>query len=379
MKKKLFIMLVLLMFSTLLVGCFDLRAQLPYESPHNYEQLRISMIAEVEQSVVTIRTETGHGSGVIYKREALQAGGYRYYAMTNYHVIEDGGEMSVSFGPGNLSVPIKDVAGRQNYDIAVVRFDSAENFRVHKSAAIDDNVRVEIIKGQDVYAIGTPRELNFFRYTTQGIVSLPSITYNGISELALMHDAELNPGNSGGPLFNLKGELIGINVAKVASIPTKEGTIAAEGLNYSLNINKIAPVVRGFGELDFSTVERRPRLGITVQEVHIFFGYQDEAMTQEFPIGDPNYITAEERTRRISLLPANPVGVVVIGFDESRDAFGKLEEYDLIIRMNGNPITKIADIAAELDGAKMGDVHEVTVRRKSGETFIEVTVSITLS
>ena len=361
MKKRILTLLMMVLLVFTLVGCFDLRAQLPYQSPHEYELLRINMIAEVEPSVVAIKTETGHGSGIIYKRELIdqETSLYRYYIMTNHHVIEDAGEMRVHFGSSKDDIAIVDVASRSLYDIAVVRIETTKTLRVHRSAAIDDNVRVEIVKGQDVYAIGSPQDINKFNYVTSGIVSLPEFTYNGVSALSLMHNAELNPGNSGGPLFNLRGELIGINVAKVATIPTSDGSISAEGLNYSLNINKIAPIVRGFVEDDYETVERRPRLGVTVQEVEVFL--------------DP------EQGNDPSLLPENPVGVVVIGLDETRDAYGKIEIYDLIIRMNGVAITSIADIAAQLTDAEFGDVHEVTVLRKVNGQFVEVVVTITLS
>lgn len=351
-------MLVLVLTLTLLTGCIRLKAQLPYESPHDYEQMRIDMIAEVMPSVVAVRTETGHGSGIIYKSEDIGGGMKRYYVITNYHVIEDGGEMNVYFGTTIEPISIKDYAGFQLHDIAVVRFESELEFRVHVSAAINDSIGIKLVAGQDVYAIGTPENINKFNYVTSGVISMTSFDYNGVTGLALMHDAELNPGNSGGPLFNLNGDLIGINVAKVADIQTTDGTIAAEGLNYSLSINTIAPIISAFQEDDFQIVVRKPRLGITVQEVSVFL---------ESPENDP------------SLLPLDPVGVVVIGLDESRDAFGKIEVYDLITHMNGIAITSIADLAGQLEGAEFGNQHILTVMRNVGGTFTELTFTITLS
>jgi serine protease Do len=358
MKKKLLLMTIMVVLLTVLAGCIQLRAQLPYESPHTYEQTRIDMIAEVMPSVVAVRTETGHGSGIIYKAEDIGDGVKRYYVITNYHVVEDGGEMNVYFGTTIDPINVKDFAGFQLHDIAVVRFDSELEFRVHESSAINDAIGIQIIAGQDVYAIGTPENINKFNYVTSGVVAMTSFDYNGVTGLAIMHDAELNPGNSGGPLFNLNGDLIGINVAKVADIQTADGAISAEGLNYALSINTIAPIISAFQEEDFQVVVRKPRLGITVQEVAVFL---------EAPENDP------------SLLPENPVGVVVIGLDESRDAFGKVEIYDLITHMNGTPITSIADLAAQLDGAEFGDQHVLTVLRNVDGTFTELIITITLS
>lgn len=357
MKKRLLSALIATFSLFILAGCsLDLRAEVPFESPHSYELLRINMIAEVMPSVVAVITETGHGSGIIFRGEPIDDVLTRYYIMTNYHVIKDGGEMMIHFGNIIDDIPVVDYAGNAAYDIAVVRIITAENLRVHPVAPIDNNTITEILVGQDVYAIGTPQGLTKFNAVSQGIVSLNSYPYNGIPGLVIMHDAELNPGNSGGPLFNLNGELIAINVAKVSYISTLEGTIPAEGLNYSLNINTIAPIVRNFTEDDYRVVERRPRLGVTVQEVSLFLEENDA-----------------------SLLPENPVGVVIINFDLTRNAHEELEVYDLIIKMNGVAILSIAELAAQLDGAEFGDSHELTVLRKIGDVFEEVTVTIILS
>lgn len=358
MKKKLLSMLVVVFSVIVLVGCsLDLRAEVPYTSPIAYEQLRMDMLAEVMPSVVVVKTETGHGSGTIYKSEEVVGTDLtRYYIMTNYHVVEDGGEMYINFGGEIDDIAVVDYTGNATYDIAVVRIETTEVLRVQHVSPIDDNTITEIIVGQDVYAIGTPQSLDKFNYVTQGIVSMASYPYNGVTGLGLMHDAELNPGNSGGALFNLNGELIGVNVAKVASISTIDGVISAEGLNYALNINKIAPIVRGFDESDYEVVVRKPRLGISVQEVSVFLEENDA-----------------------SLLPENPVGVVVVGFDLTRNAHLVLEENDLIIEMNGTPITSVADIGTQLEGAEFGDSHIIKVMRFNGTTFVEVTVTIILS
>lgn len=352
--KKLFNLFLVLMIVFALTGCLDTRSTLPYQSPHDYEQLRIDMIAEVSPSVIVVKTDTGHGSGLIYKQEDNV-----YYALTNQHVVEDAGEMSIHFGGLRNDIAINGVTASALYDVAVVRFESDEQLPVYDSKAINDEVIVEIIVGQDVYAIGTPEDMSRFNYVTQGVISMNSYPYKGIDNLAIMHDAELNPGNSGGPLFNLAGEFIGINVAKIPSISTQDGPIAAEGLNYSLNINEIyIKFLQYVTEDDFVAVERRPRLGVTIQEASVF-------------LEDPENIPG--------LIPVDRAGVVIIGLDETRDAINDLEVYDFIIGMNGNPITTIADIAAELVDAAFGDEHDITILRKVDDAFVEFTFTITLS
>ena len=315
--------------------------------------MRIDMIAEVMPSVVIVKTESGHGSGLIYRQvDDL------YYVITNHHVVEDGGEMEVQFGDTRDPIPVVDVASNQIYDIAVVRFRSDVQLPVYYSKAIEEDVIIQIMSGQDVYAIGTPEDIKRFNYVTQGVISLSSYPYNGIENLGIMHDAELNPGNSGGPLFNLNGDFIGVNVAKIPSISTSDGVIAAEGLNYSLNVNELQR--RFFSKLletDFVKIERRARLGVTVQDASVY---------RENPEND------------VSKIPAERDGVVVIGLDPTRDAINFLEEFDLIIKMNDADITSIADIGAQLVDAKFGDTHVVTVLRLVAGTFVELTYTITL-
>ncbi len=284
--KKTIALFITILSIIFLVGCFDTRSVIPYESPSTYESMRIEMIAEVSPSVIVVKTETGHGSGLIYKQE-----GNVYYAITNQHVVEDGGEMSIYFGGTRDEIAVTKVASNALLDVAVVQFETEDQLVVYDSRAINGE-KIEIIRGQDVYAIGTPENLNKFNYVTQGVIAMASFPYNGIDDLAIMHDAELNPGNSGGPLFNLNGEFIGINVAKIPSIATETGSIAAEGLNYSLNINEIYfRFLSTLDETDFSDIERRPRLGVTVQDSTVFL---------ENPENDSNAI------------PENQLGVVVI-------------------------------------------------------------------
>ncbi len=366
MKRKILSVVVILLSIFLLSACnVELRAKVDYISPNAYEQLRIEMIAEAEKAVIAVKTDSGHGSGIIYKVEEVSSDPviYRYYAMTNYHVIEDAGEIKIHFGNTRDDITALDVAGNQNYDIAVVRFETNRVLDVHTVLAFQKNEEnqnqyLEILKGQDVYAIGTPQDISRFNYVTQGIVSLPSITYNNIPGLAFMHDAELNPGNSGGPMFNLNGDLIGINVAKISNISTSEGVIAAEGLNYTLSINTLSTVVLGFEDDDFSTVIRKPRLGVTVVNSTDF-------------LADEQYDPA--------LIPSDTLGIVVVDFDYTRNAHLVLELYDLIIEMNGITVQTKDDIASQLADAEFGDEHTLKVLRKVDDSFVEFTVTIELS
>jgi len=359
--KKILLILVILFQVVSLVSCtIDSRAVETYVSPSEAENLRIQMIQEVEPSVVAVITESGHGSGIIFKSEDVLDDQNddlkRYYILTNNHVVENGGEMRIYFGAGIDEISVDDYQTYPKYDIAVVRIVTNKLLRVHEVAPINDEVITEIVKGQEVIAMGTPKDLNYFNYVTTGIISIPSLNYDNVVGLGLMHDASLNPGNSGGPLFNLNGELIGINVAKVSNIQTSEGSISSEGLNFALSINKIAPIIKDFKEENYVKAVRTPKLGVTIQSVELFLTENDA-----------------------SLLPDNPVGVVVVGFDDTREAKKVLKTNDLIIKINDKAVTTAQDIALELVGADFNDIYELTVLRKVDDVFVEITVLIPLS
>lgn len=371
MRKKILLLMMLLLTSFMLVGCglklIAEREIVTFVSRFEEESLRIQMIADVEKSVVVVKTESGHGSGIIFKVEnaptETEPTRKRYSVLTNQHVVEDGGEMRIHFGDDSLDLAVVDYAAYAPYDIAVVRFTTSRVLRVQDIIPLRVNpddankfYEIEILKGQDVYAIGTPKDLKLFNYVTRGIVSLNAYPYNGIQYLGIMHNAELNPGNSGGPLFNSNGDVIGINVAKIPSISTQDGVIAAEGLNYALSINKIANIIRNFNENSYTKVERTAKLGVSVKEVAAF-------LTDNSP----------------TLLPSNPVGVVVVELDPTRFAKDYLKVNDLIIRINLTTITSIPELSQILKTGTFGDTFEVTVMRKVNGEFVELTYTIALS
>jgi S1-C subfamily serine protease len=143
--------------------------------------------------VVTISTGRGSGSGSIVSPEGL--------ILTNEHVIRGtrGGRVSVSTSSGKRYTGQVIAADRRN-DLALVRLNTTDRFPTVRLSA-PQNIQV----GQRVFAIGSPFGLS--GTLTTGILS--RVSPNG----DLQTDAALNPGNSGGPLLNSRGELIGVNKA----------------------------------------------------------------------------------------------------------------------------------------------------------------------
>jgi len=319
----------------------------------DYNDQAMSMIKTLKASLVSVIGTGGLGSGLIYDKEVLDSGLYRYYVLTNNHVVSESTEIRIKFETVDYELAVTDFQGNENYDVAVLRIVTDEELVVYDIPPITENAYVDIVQGQDVYAIGSPYSTDLYSYTTQGIVSLYNYTYRGVYQLGIVHDAEINPGNSGGPLVNLKGEVIGINVAKMINFYDDGNEIYTEGINYSLNINIISTVINDFLEENFKDTERTPKMGVTVVDY-------DES----FDIFPSEYTS----------------GILVLEFDYTRNAYEVLETYDLIIGANGITITSIEDLVVILDGAEFGDVLNLNIiRLDETNTPVEKTIEITLS
>ena len=195
------------------------------------------------------REVEGTGSGVIIDENG--------YILTNSHVVGDGSakEISVLFEDGDKktgNVLWYDSA----IDLAIVKVDKA-NLSV---ADLGDSDKLEV--GETAIAIGNPLGLEFQRSVTSGIISglhrSIQVDENNVIEDLIQTDASINPWNSLWPLLNSKGEVVGINTAKIQS---------AEGLGFSIPINVVKPIIsQVIKEGTFKTVF----IGITGVDVEIY-------------------------------------------------------------------------------------------------------------
>lgn len=200
------------------------------------------IIDGVSESVVGVNvyddeSALGSGSGVIYK----ELNGV-YYVVTNYHVVEGGTSFNV-FLTDNSEVNAY-LAGFDFYsDLAVLQFNSNLDIPI---APIGDSNMVN--EGDFVVAIGSPLGMLNYNSITFGIVSGKNrFVYDDLDEyygeLYIQHDAPINPGNSGGALFDLDGNLIGINTLKFVST-------SVEGMGFAIPSNTISNVVSFLGNGD---------------------------------------------------------------------------------------------------------------------------------
>jgi len=184
----------------------------------------------------------GSGSGVVIDRQG--------HILTNFHVVEDSKEIEVTVDGQQYKAEM--IGHDAEHDIAILKVDAPSEELSPIEFGSSDNLRV----GQRVYALGNPFGLE--RTITTGIISalnrtLPSRVPGHDLKAIIQTDAALNPGNSGGPLLDTSGRLIGMNVA----IATKSGQNA--GLGFAIPINRIT---RYIPELIAAGKITRPDIGI---------------------------------------------------------------------------------------------------------------------
>jgi len=180
------------------------------------------IIEEAIKSVVTIKTDISQGTGFIIDSEG--------YVITNYHVMQNAKSAGVyTYEGGTHSVRL--IGKNEQMDIALLKIEG--NFEELK---LDNSDEIQV--GEKVIAIGNPLGLQFS--VSEGIVSaIHRPGPNGI-EAYIQTDAALNPGNSGGPLINKQGKVIGINNFKIGS---------GENLGFALESNYIEIVVNEIAQL----------------------------------------------------------------------------------------------------------------------------------
>jgi Do/DeqQ family serine protease len=267
------------------------------------------------------REVRGFGSGVIVTENG--------YIVTNNHVIEDADEVDVTLNDKRTFSA--DVVGRDpSTDIAVLKI-KADNLPYIKFGD-SDAIRL----GEWVLAVGNP--FNLTSTVTAGIVSARGRSLGLLDnqyriESFIQTDAALNPGNSGGALVNVQGELIGITTA----IISPSGAYAGNSFAVPTSIvRKVYEDLREYGEV------QRGLMGVNIEDV-----------TAE--------IADQENLKEIK-------GVYLAGVveDGAAKAAG-LAEKDVIVAINGEPVETTADLQEKVNRYRPGDKLEVTYLRKGRE------------
>ena len=189
-------------------------------------------------------TVLSHGSGVVYSTDS---GSGVTLAVTNYHVIENGGDILVETQSGKrYNGKVK--ASDSLTDLAVIEF-TVEEQLTQASHADSDKLKA----GQSAAVAGNPLGTGFA--VSFGYIACPSIITGEIDGPEIQIDISVNPGNSGGGVFDSQGNLIGIVVSKASGENI-------DGIGYAIPVNRVNEVVSDL--LKFGYVQGRPALNITV-------------------------------------------------------------------------------------------------------------------
>ncbi|MCB9562389.1 MAG: trypsin-like peptidase domain-containing protein [Kofleriaceae bacterium] len=266
------------------------------------------------------------------------------HIVTNFHVIQHGNAAQVTLNDGSVYAA-KLVGTAPDKDLAVLRIDAPASKLVELPVGSSSRLQV----GQKVLAIGNP--FGFDQTLTTGVISglgreIQSVTRRPITDV-IQTDAAINPGNSGGPLLDSSGNLIGVNTA----IYSPSGAYAGIGFAVPVDtINAIVPqIIRSGGNL------KRPGLGISIGS---------DQLAQKMGVSG------------VIIQGVGPGSAAdragLHGVD--KDASGRFVLGDVIVAIDGAPVTGQTDLFKGLDRHAVGDTVKVRVRRSGVEREVEVTL-----
>ena len=274
-------------------------------------------------------TNAAAGSGFVITEDG--------YILTNYHVIDGASAITVAFVDGK-TYPATFIGGEEANDIAVIKIEAQDLTPVVIGKSSD------MLVGEQVTAIGNPLgELTFSE--TTGIISAMDRTItmsDGRQMNMIQTDCAINSGNSGGPLFNSHGEVIGIVSAKYSS-GSSSASASVEGLGFAIPMDDVADMVN---ELITTGYVSKPLLGISVDDV------PESVQAYGVPEG---------------------AAVIVVTPDLPGEKAG-LKAGDIITKIGDTEVTTANELIAAKNEYAVGDTVELTVYR-GGETLtIEVTL-----
>jgi len=289
----------------------------------------VEIYRKVNPSVVTVVAEESQGAsigtGVIMTSDG--------YIVTNAHVISGGKTCWIALDTG-ITYDAMLVGYDEDEDLAVLKAVDAENLPAAEFGNSD-----ALAVGEKAYAIGNPLGIELRGTLTDGIISAVDrqIEVSDGTMTVIQTTAALNNGNSGGPLINAAGQVVGINTLKMSGTGW-EGEATVEGLGFALPISSVCFVVNDLiANGEFRGV---PTIGVTVITTR-----NDQGGTQvEVYSVEPDYGAAD-------------AGV---------------QEGDIILMADGQPITQTSDLLAVRRTHVIGDTMVLTLRR--GEETLEVSV-----
>ncbi len=298
------------------------------ESPEETLQLQ-EIYKKVIVSVVSITASSGGstttGTGIIMSSDG--------YIITNCHVISDAQTVTALISSGEEFVATV-IGSDETSDLAVMKIDASDLTPAEFGSS--DNLEV----GDAVVAIGDPLGIELRGTMTDGIICGLSrdVQVEDRTLTLIQTNAALNSGNSGGPLVNMSGQVIGINTMKLSSSYT-----SVEGIGFAIPISTAKPIVDELIENGY--VSGRPAFGFTVEVL-------SSQMKQFYSLPSVLYICDVET-------------------DSDADKQG-VQEGDLIIAMNGISVSTLDELNTIKNRYSAGDTVTLTVYRRGIEIDLDV-------
>ena len=273
-------------------------------------------------------TAAASGSGFIISKDG--------YIVTNYHVIDDANKITVTLYNGK-KYQAELIGGDEANDVAVLKIEADDLKPVTLGSSTALNV------GDDVAAIGNPLGELTFSLTT-GVVSAldRTITTQNSTMTLIQTDTAINSGNSGGALFNMNGEVIGITNAKYSSSGSSSSA-SIDNIAFAIPIDNVKSIIesvigKGYAE--------KPYIGIGAEDI-----------TDQTQAGD-----------------LSSGAVIMEVFDDSPAEKAGLKVGDIVTEINGRKIKSSAEMTSVVKASKVGSKLVCKVYRDGG--FIEITITV---
>lgn len=303
---------------------------------------------KVKSSVVTIRscedgTVVSSGSGVFFAEDSITNGyGYIY---TNAHVVKGSSSIEVLLS-NDIMVEGTLIGYDENEDVAVVKIAKRDDYSV---ATLRYTNTLKI--GESVLAVGSPLGEKYASTATTGIISNLNIAmesdFSSLDLYLIQIDAALNPGNSGGPLFDNAGNLIGINAMKLRNF----GSITdIESFNYAIPISHFSLVA---SSLLKGSSYYRPFLNITIADIRLLSKAERE-----------NYKITIDR------------GLLLLEIGNNSPLKEKASIHQVITQIEGINIYKSSDFSVELLKYMPGDTIKITICNADGSNPKEIPITL---
>ena len=302
----------------------------PQEGGLSLQEIYDAVIPSVVSITCTTQSGTASGTGVIFSEDG--------YIVTNCHVVEGASVISVLL-TDERTFSASVVGSDSVSDLAILYIDAKDL----TAAEFGDSGSLRV--GDAVVAIGDPLGVELRGTMTNGIISAINrdITVKGRTMTLIQTNAALNSGNSGGPLINCYGQVVGINTLKIGNFVDSAGV---EGIGFAIPSSTVKVIVDQL--IDQGYVSGRPTLGIKGESVSIFY-------------------------QRYYLMPA---GIFITELDPTSDAARKgIQTDDILMRINDTYITSMDDLNTVLYGCEVGDTVRVIIYRSGKQYSVDLTLS----